>query len=154
MKAFASAAVLASTLLFSPLVLPAQAQTEGMGPVAHEEAAMWDNLKAGNYDGMRAVMAPDFVYVGPEAIGDKEASLAGMKACKLHDYSFHMAQTRMLSPDIALVTYAAHIDTDCGGHPFKGALHCSSTWVRRDDTRTAVIGSRNRSRLMAPSPPC
>ncbi len=133
MKTLLSAVTLASALLLCSTAPTAHAQTEGMGPVSHEEAAMWNNLKAGNYEAIKAAMASEFVYIGPEDIGNRDASVAGMKTCKLNDYSFGTAQTRMLSPDIALVTYAAHVDTDCGGgHTFKGALHCSSTWVHRN----------------------
>lgn len=109
----------------------AQASTPGMGPVTQQETGMWSALQSANYDTMAASMLPDFVYVGAEGISDRQASLTGMKTCKLNSYTLHDPQSRMFSADAVLVTYSATVDTTCGSDNFKGDVNCSSLWVRR-----------------------
>ncbi len=128
----ASLAALLTLSLAAPSA-PAQSPgaTPGMGPVAQQEKAIWDALQSSSWDTVASYMAPNFVFVGDQ-MGDRAASMEGMKTCKTNSYNLHDAQTRQLSPDIVLLTYVATVDEVCGGNPIKGDFNCSSVWQKQN----------------------
>ncbi len=135
MKRFAAVCLLPIALLFASATPRLHAQgmmpTDGMGPVAQQEKAIWDALQSSSWDTAASYLAPNFVFVG-DMMADRAASMEGMKTCKTNSYTFHDAKTRQLSPDIVLLTYVATVDEVCGGNPIKGDFNCSSLWQRQN----------------------
>ena len=156
LSAFRAAVSFGVALCSFTVLCHAQAPTPGMGPVADQETAMWENLKAGKYDMVSATMTPDFVYAGPEGIGGREPSIAGLKSCTINSFSLKHAETRVIGRDSVLVTYVATVDNDCGPAPNRvhtaGDVNCTSTWVKRNGKWLTLAHTEAPAMKMPASP--
>lgn len=96
-----------------------------------QEIKLWKALQSHDLVTFNALLLPDFIEV-EKTIQTREQILANLNACTLVSFNFHNHQTRMLSPDAAVIAYNANSEITCGESHLKGSYNATTTWVRRD----------------------
>lgn len=96
-----------------------------------ESDAFMEYWKKGDLPRLSAILAPDFVYAGPQGISSRQAALDVIRQCKLSAYSFRDLQMRRLSPDAAVLVYRLNQDLTCFGKKDPSVTLNSDTFVKR-----------------------
>lgn len=101
--------------------------------ISAQERALWDAIKAKNWDAFAAPLAEDQLYVGPGSISDKAQTVENVKKLNLTDFTLSDWRMVRLDDNAAVIIYAATAQGDYAGQPIP-ADHMerdSSVWVRR-----------------------
>jgi uncharacterized protein (TIGR02246 family) len=138
MKPLLVAILLVATL--APTTAPIQAQqiptaqdieTAEMDLLFIQEIKLWKALQSHDLVTFNSLLLPDFIEV-EKSIQTREQILANLNACTLVSFNVHNHQTRVLSPDAAVIAYNANSEISCGESHLKGSYNATTTWVRRD----------------------
>ena len=115
------------------------------------ERAVWEDLAAGDFEGMRARMTDDFVLVneGGNWTGADDwlaQASQGMASCETEDWNIDRPQVTVLSPTSAFLTYEGRTTMGCNGEPMhEGEGFFTTVWVQRDgDWKMAYFSSFER----------
>ena len=83
--------------------------------------------------GITATFAPDFVYVGSDALGsDVDATLKVLMACTVSSYRIAASSLKQLSPTTAVLLTRQEQQITCFGHPLPAVMNMTDTYVERD----------------------
>lgn len=105
---------------------PAKPAETGTDPIANEKI-VWDLLKAKNFDGFAALLAPDSLEAESTGLYDKSASVKGVQEMDASIYELSGWRSLKFDDDAALVTYVL---TSKGAKPEKE--YHSTIWINRD----------------------
>ncbi len=98
-----------------------------------KEKAIWDSLKAKNYDAFGTMMAADYLEVLPDGVNDRAETLANVKDLEITDVTFADWRLVPIDKDAAVLLYTATIKGKFKGQAFpEGPYRVSSGWVNRD----------------------
>lgn len=97
--------------------------------IRHDTMTAWQKKDA---DTLKAIMAPDFMFIGPQGVSNRDGWLAGLSLCSLTSASMDQVQLIQLSEGSAELLYKMHYVGDCGGHPFPADNLVTDTFTRRD----------------------
>jgi len=104
----------------------------GADPIATEKA-LWETLKAKNYDGFASFLAPDSLEVEPNGVFDKAGSVKGVSGFDFSKAQLTEFKSVPFDMDAALVTYLVNL-------PGPGPAERHSTiWAKRDGKWLAVF---------------
>ncbi|MBC8030346.1 MAG: nuclear transport factor 2 family protein [Pyrinomonadaceae bacterium] len=135
-----------------PAASPAEKPAVGApGPdVIANETAVWDLLKAKNYDGFAAMLADGFLDVQSNGFYDKAGSLTGVSTFDASKIVLSDWKTVRFDDDATLVTYMIK---GPAGYAADGERN-SSIWARRDGKWVAVFhhGGTVVTKPTAPQP--
>lgn len=106
--------------------------TIGTDPIANEKA-IWDALKAKNFDGFSAALAADAIEIEPHGVFDKAGILKAVSAFDFSKSELSDFKATTLDPDAVLVTYVV---TNAAPAP---AERHSTIWARRNGKWLAVF---------------
>jgi hypothetical protein len=116
----------------SPTASPAAVAT---GPDAEaNEKAIWEALKARNFDGFASALAPDSIEVEPEGVFDKAGSTKMVSQFDFSKATTSDYKTVKIDADASLVTYLVKIPVVAP----KGERH-STIWATRSGKWMAVF---------------
>ena len=111
----------------SPTPVPAPAD-----PLSTEKA-LWELLKAKNYDAFAAFLAPEAIDVEPDGVYDKAGTLAGVRRVNFAGAQLSEFKSVPFDADVELVTYQVKM-------PGPGPAERHSTiWAKRDGKWMAVF---------------
>jgi Domain of unknown function (DUF4440) len=96
-----------------------------------QEIKLWKALQSRDMAAFEAQLLPDFLEV-ENNIQTRDQTIANLNTCVLVSFNIHNHQTRMLSPDAAVIAYNANSEVACGASHLKGSYNATTTWVRRD----------------------
>ncbi len=130
----------------SPATKPAPAVTSS-DAIANEKA-VWEALKAKDYEGFGALLSPESIEVEADGIHDKAGSIKGVQQFDSSKSEEGEFKSLKIDDDAALVTYTVTIR---GGKPEK-ERH-STIWVRRNGKWLAAFHQGTPVVAMAPEKP-
>jgi hypothetical protein len=128
----------------SPATTPAPLTTSSDAEA--NEKAIWDALKAKNWDGFGSALAPESIEVEPEGVSDKAGSVKMVSTVDFSKATTSEFKTVKLTPDASLVTYLVKIP----GVAPNGERH-TTIWANRSGKWLAVF--HQGSPVMAGPPP-
>jgi hypothetical protein len=104
------------------------------------EKAIWDALKAKDYDAFNKMLADDQIEVAGEGVNDKAASTAMVKDFEPTEVTFSDWKFLSIDKDSYLVVYTANVKAKYKGKDLPpGSGRASSVWVNRDGKWLAVF---------------
>ena len=107
--------------------------------ITAKEKQLWDALKNRDYDAFGKMLAADSIYVSSDVVGDKAATVNGVKEFAPTEVTLSDWKTVVLDEDAAVVTYTVDAKGTAGGQPIPpGALRASTAWVKRGTEWVAV----------------
>jgi hypothetical protein len=129
--------ILAFVVLLATLVGTASAQDPGspsslkqtLASLRRDAMTAWQKKDA---ETLKATMAPDFLFIGPQGIAARESWLASLPHCSLASYTMDQVQLVELSANSAVLIYRMHYVGDCDGHPIPPDTAVTDTFARRD----------------------
>ena len=107
-----------------------------------QELKMWEALQSHSIATFQSLLMPDFIDV-ERTIQTRDQILENLNTCTLVSFHFHNHQTRMFSPDAAVIAYTADTEVVCGESHLKGSYNATTTWVRRDGKWMVQIHTEN-----------
>lgn len=125
--------VLLAALVLLPTTLIAQ-----QDPIYLQEIKIRTAIHAHDLATFESLVAPGFLEV-EDTISTRDQVLGFLKSCTVNSYTIHSHQTRMLTPDIAIIVYPVHMDVTCGADKESGEFNDSTTWVRHAGKWQAVL---------------
>ena len=96
-----------------------------------QEIGMWRALQAHNLGAFEAMLLPDYIEV-EKTIQTREQLMANLNICTVVSFKLRNHQTRMLSPDAAVIAYSGSSEITCGESHLASNYNATTTWVRRD----------------------
>ncbi|HEY0083234.1 MAG TPA: nuclear transport factor 2 family protein [Pyrinomonadaceae bacterium] len=103
------------------------------------EKQLWDTLKNRDHEAFGKMLASELVYVSSDVVGDKAATIAGLKNFAPTEVNLSDWKTVVLDEDAAVVTYTVEARGTSGGQPLPPvALRASTAWVKRGAEWLAV----------------
>jgi hypothetical protein len=96
-----------------------------------QEIGMWRALQAHNLAAFEAMLLPDYIEV-EKTIQTRDQLMANLNICTVVSFRLRNHQTRMLSPDAAVVAYSGSSEITCGDSHLASNYNATTTWVRRD----------------------
>jgi Domain of unknown function (DUF4440) len=96
-----------------------------------QEIGMWRALQAHNLGAFEAMLLPDYIEV-EKTIQTRDQLMANLNICTVVSFRLRNHQTRMLSPDAAVVAYSGSSEITCGESHLASNYNATTTWVRRD----------------------
>jgi hypothetical protein len=96
-----------------------------------QEIGMWRTLQAHNLGAFEAMLLPDYIEV-EKTIQTREQLMANLNICTVVSFKLRNHQTRMLSPDAAVIAYSGSSEITCGESHLASNYNATTTWVRRD----------------------
>ena len=114
--------------------LQAQSSSTSDEIIANEQR-FWDLVVAGDFEGMGAMLSPDFVSVSSkilERAAYVEDFRSRSQACPLQPVRLSNPQVKNVSPDVATIAYSAILATSCEGRAVKLTSSTITIWVRRE----------------------
>lgn len=107
---------------------PTQADIEA------KERAVYDAIKAKNWDAFAAMLADDFVIVGSDGVHDKKGTVDMLKSYDLTEYTLSDMRFLKVDADLAVLTYTTTEKSTMDGKASSGKpARSSSAWVKRGD---------------------
>jgi hypothetical protein len=102
--------------------------------ITAQERALWDAIKAKNWDAFAGHLADDQLYVNATGVANKAQSVESVKPLTITDATFSDWRVIRLDDDAAVVVYAAAMKGNYGGRavPEGETERDSSVWVRRN----------------------
>jgi hypothetical protein len=105
---------------------PTQADLEA------KERAVYDAIKAKNWDAFAALLDEGFVIVGSDGTHDKAGTVEYLKKYDLTEYTLSDVRFLKVDADLAILTYTETEKSTYGGKPSPGKpSRASSAWVNR-----------------------
>ncbi len=114
----------ASPAAMAPLAL-------GPDPIANDKA-IWEAIRAKNYEGFASALAPESIEVEPTGVYDKEGSVKGVSQVDLSKAELSDFKAVSFDADTALVTYVVKVSPD-------PAQRNSTIFSRRDGKWLAIF---------------
>jgi hypothetical protein len=138
-----NAAATSGNLSSTPANVNANAHATGGAAASAEATArekqFWDTLKNRDYEALGKMLASDFIYVSSDRIGDKTATINGVREFAPTEVNLSDWKTLTLDADAVVVTYMVDARGTAGGQPLPpGALRASTAWVKRGGEWLAV----------------
>jgi hypothetical protein len=96
-----------------------------------QEIGMWRALQSHNLGAFEAMLLPDYIEV-EKTIQTRDQLMANLNTCTIIHFKLRNHQTRMLSPDAAVVAYSGSSEITCGESHLASNYNATTTWVRRD----------------------
>jgi hypothetical protein len=96
-----------------------------------QEIGMWRALQAHNLGAFEAMLLPDYIEV-EKTIQTRDQLMANLNICTVVSFRLRNHQTRMLSPDAAVIAYSGSSEITCGESHLASNYNATTTWVRRD----------------------
>jgi hypothetical protein len=107
--------------------------------VTAREKQLWDALKNRDHEAFGRMLASELVYVSSDVVGDKAATINGVKGFAPTEIDLSDWKTVVLDEDAVVVTYTVNARGTSGGQPLPpGALRASTAWVKRGAEWLAV----------------
>jgi hypothetical protein len=107
--------------------------------VTAREKQLWDALKNKDHEAFGKMLASDSIYVSSDVIGDKAATINGVKDFAPTEVNLSDWKTIVLDEDAVVVTYTVNVKGTAGGQPLPpGAMRGSTAWVKRGAEWLAV----------------
>jgi len=127
----AFAAALTGLLLATPVMAGDLA-----GELVAIDKALWTAWGAGNPAPFKEHLAEDYVQAvaGAGVVSGKDRVVAGLApgACEVKSFDFQDVKARMVTDDVAILSYVATQDASCGGEQLVPKVFATSIYVRRD----------------------
>ena len=139
MKTLPIVAVCCAALLLSVVVpFPGRAAEEQPASLQSElvtlETRSWEAWK--NHDGkfFEGFLSSDHLEVSSGGLTNKASVVAGVASgvCRVEGYTLKQFELRMLSENVALLTYSETQDTTCQGNAVPSPCWVSSLYMKRD----------------------
>jgi hypothetical protein len=116
------------------------------------EKAIWDTIKAKDYDAFGNMLADDQVEVSGEGVFDKAASITAVKDFEPVELTFSDWKFSSIDKDAFIVTYAVSVKGKFKGKEFPTeSSRCSSAWVNHGGKWLATY--HQESPVKPPMPP-
>jgi hypothetical protein len=96
-----------------------------------QEIGMWKALQSHDLGTFESLLLPDYIEV-EKTIQTREQLMANLNACTIVSFKLRNHQTRMLSPDAAVIAYSGSSEITCGESHIASNYNATTTWVRRD----------------------
>jgi hypothetical protein len=129
--------------------IPAMTEADAIA----KEKAIWDAIKAKDYDAFGNMLAPDQVEVTGEGVLDKAASIAGAKDFEPAEVTFSDWKFSSIDKDAFIVTYSASVKGKFKGKEFPTQLsRCSSAWVNHGGKWLATYHQESPLKPPMPAP--
>ena len=96
-----------------------------------QEIGMWRALQSHNLGAFEAMLLPDYIEV-EKTIQTRDQLMANLNICTVVSFKLRNHQTRMLSPDAAVIAYNGSSEITCGESHLASNYNATTTWVRRD----------------------
>jgi hypothetical protein len=117
-----------------------------------KEKAIWDAIKAKDYDAFGNMLAPDQVEVTSEGVLDKAGSITGVKDFEPAEVTFSDWKFSSIDKDAFIITYTASVKGKFKGKEFPTQSgRCSSAWVNHGGKWLATY--HQESPVKPPPPP-
>jgi hypothetical protein len=97
--------------------------------IRHDAMTAWQKKDA---DTLKATMATDFLFIGPQGVSQREGWLSSLPHCSLISSSMDQVQLIELAAGSAELVYKMHYVGDCDGHPLPTDSVVTDTFMRRD----------------------
>jgi hypothetical protein len=118
-----------------------------------KEKAIWDALKARNYDAFANMLATDYIEVLPDGVNDKAGTVTDVKDLEITDVTFADWRFIPVDKDVSLLLYNATIKGRFKGQAFpEGPYRVSSGHVNRDGKWQAIYYQETMVETEPPSP--
>ena len=105
---------------------PTQADIEA------KERAIWDAIKAKNWDAFAGMLSDDFVIVGGDGVQTKSQMMDDIKKYDLTEYTLSDFRFVKVDADLAVITYTSTEKSSYDGRPSPGKpTRASSAWVNK-----------------------
>jgi hypothetical protein len=105
---------------------PTQADIEA------KERAIWDAIKAKNWDAFAGMISDDFVIVSGDGVQTKAQMMDAIKKYDLTEYTLSDFRFVKVDADLAVITYTSTEKSSYDGHPSPGKpTRASSAWVNK-----------------------
>jgi hypothetical protein len=119
-----------------------------------KEKAVWDALKAKNYDAFAAMLATDYMEVGSDGVYDKAGIITYLKDLEFTDATFADWKLLPLGKNAALLMYNLTLKGKFKGQDFPpGPYRVGSAWTVRDGKWQATFYQETRGGAAEPHPP-
>jgi hypothetical protein len=109
-----------------------------MSEIFRQEIKLWRTLQKHDLDTFQSLLLPDFIEV-EETIQTREQLLTNLKPCTIGQFTIQKPETRMMTPDIAVIAYRVKADLTCDQTHGIEEYNASTTWIRRDGKWLAQI---------------
>ncbi|HEY6377465.1 MAG TPA: nuclear transport factor 2 family protein, partial [Edaphobacter sp.] len=109
-----------------------------MNEIFKQEIRLWRTLQKHDLDTLQSLLLPDFIEV-EETIQTREQLLTNLKTCTIGQFTIQKPETRMMTPDIAVIAYRVKADLTCDQTHSTEEYNASTTWIRRDGKWLAQI---------------
>jgi Domain of unknown function (DUF4440) len=96
-----------------------------------QEIGMWKTLQSHNLGAFESLLLPDYIEV-EKTIQTRDQLMANLNTCTIVSFKLRNHQTRMLSPDAAVIAYSGSSEIVCGESHIASNYNATTTWVRRD----------------------
>jgi len=96
-----------------------------------QEIGMWKALQSHDLGTFESLLLPDYIEVD-KTIQTREQLMANLHTCTIVSFKLRNHQTRMLSPDAAVIAYSGSSEITCGESHIASNYNATTTWVRRD----------------------
>lgn len=80
---------------------------------------------------MRALTTADFTYIGKEGVLLGKELAEATKNCTLRSFALSKPRIKLLNADAVVLTYVAHQEESCDGHPVAPVLLNQDVFVHR-----------------------
>jgi Domain of unknown function (DUF4440) len=120
------------TPVFAGQVTSAQnVDSPGMDVIFLQEMGMWRALQTHDLMAFESLLLPDYLEV-EKTIQTREQLMANLNTCTIVSYKLRNHQTRVISPDAAVIAYSGSSEIACGESHLTSNFNATTTWVRRD----------------------
>jgi hypothetical protein len=116
-----------------------------------KEKAIWDTIKAKDYDAFGNMLADDQVEVTGEGVLDKAGSITAVKDFEPVELAFSDWKFSSIDKDAFIVTYAVSVKGKFKGKDFTESGRCSSAWINHGGKWLATY--HQESPVKPPMPP-
>jgi hypothetical protein len=96
-----------------------------------QELGMWRALQSHDMMAFQSLLLPDYLEV-EKTIQTREQLMANLNTCTIVSYKLRNHQTRVISPDAAVIAYSGSSEIACGESHLASNFNATTTWVRRD----------------------
>ena len=127
--------------------VPVPTEAEAMA----KEKATWETIKNKDYEAFSAMLASDQIYVGPEGVHDKAATLDGLKRFELTEATFSDWKFQPIDNNAYAIIYNASVKGKLDGKDLpQENWWNSSVWVNRDGKWVSIFHQESK---VTPPPP-
>lgn len=120
--------------------------------IAKEKAA-WDAFKRKDADAFKKALAPEYVEVTPNGVGDTATTVAAMKDVEISDLTFADWKMTTIDKDLVLLTYTTTQKGTYKGQAFDGTNRHGAAWMNRNGEWLAVYFQETPVPKVPPPPP-